>query len=430
MSAPASPAPAPSNGYVRLIRENANFRRLWGGNVVSLFGDWFNTIAIYELVKELTGSELALGLVFLTKMLPMALVAPIAGVVVDRLNRRHVMIASDVVRGVLVLGFLLVDEASDLWLIYTLTALQIGVSAFFFPAKSASLPNIVSKEDLLAANALMSATWSTMLALGAAAGGAAVEYLGIEMVFVFDALTYAVSAWFIWRTRIPQDTEAAERGVNPVVAGLRKIGEGWRYLRERPPVGRMALAKAAWSIGGGAPVFMLVLLGDLVLPQSPAIGYSILLTARGLGTGVGPIAARSLFRDEARWPAVLGGCIVVSGAFYLGVGLVPWTGLWLVAGLVFLAHAASGANWVLSTTLLQQRSEDRFRGRVFSTDWLLTTLAQSASILAASLLLDADVLDLRTAILVSGAVSIATGFVWLAVIVPRERQAAQETAPV
>ena len=424
MSSPSAPAPS-SAGYVRLVRENADFRRLWGGNIVSLFGDWFNTIAIYELVKALTGSELAIGLVFLTKMLPMALVSPIAGVVVDRLNRRHVMIASDVVRAVLVLGFLLVDEASDLWLIYTLTAAQIGVSAFFFPAKSASLPNIVSKKDLLAANALMSATWSTMLALGAAAGGPAVEYFGLEAVFVFDALTYVVSAWFIWRTRIPQDTEAAERGVNPVAAGLRKIAEGWRYLRDRPPVGRIALAKATWAIGGGAPVFMLVLLGDLLLPQAPAIGYSILLTARGLGTGTGPIVARAVFTDEARWPAVLGGCIGVSGLFYLGVGLVPWSGLLVVVGLVFLAHAASGANWVLSTTLLQQRAEDRFRGRVFSTDWLLTTLAQSASILAASLLLEADALDLRTAILLSGVVSVVSGLLWLALIVPHERQAAR-----
>ena len=93
-------------GYWALVSGNKNFRRLWGGTLVSLLGDWFNTIALYVLVTELTGSPLALGAVFITKMLPWAVAAPLAGVVVDRYNRRWLMVGADGVRAVLVLGML------------------------------------------------------------------------------------------------------------------------------------------------------------------------------------------------------------------------------------------------------------------------------------------------------------------------------------
>ncbi len=414
------PDSASPSGYVEIVRANANFRRLWGGNIVSLFGDWFNTIAIYRLIEELTGSPLALGAVFITKMLPLAFASPVAGLIVDRWNRRRVMIGADLIRAVVVLGFLLVGDAGDVWLIYALTALQVTISAVFNPAKSASLPNIVPGKDLLTANALMSATWSTMLAVGAAVGGLAVEALGPQAVFVIDSATYLVSAWFIWRTVIPQDTEAVEPTATPVRDGLRTIVEGWQRLRERPSVGRIALAKAAWSLGGGASVFMLVLLAELLMPDQPALGIGLLYAARGLGTGLGPILARAWLPDARRWPVLLGVCISLSGLGYAAVSQTPW--LWMVMGLVVFAHAASGANWVLSTVLLQQRAEDRFRGRVFATDWLLVTLVNSVSVLAASLLLEYDVASLGTIFLLFAGVQVVTGLVWILTVVPAERR--------
>jgi MFS family permease len=417
------PRPLPDGspaGYVELVRRNTNFRRLWGGNIVSLFGDWFNTIAIYRLIEELTGSPLALGAVFITKMLPLALASPVAGLIVDRWNRRRVMIGADLIRAVVVLGFLFVGDAADVWIIYALTALQVTISAVFNPAKSASIPNIVPGRDLLTANALMSATWSTMLAIGAAVGGLAVEALGPEAVFVIDSATYLVSAWFIWRTVIPQDTEAAEPTATPVRDGLRTIVEGWRRLREVPSVGRIALAKAAWGIGGGAPVFMLVFLAEALMPAQPALGIGLLYSARGLGTGLGPILARAWLPDAQRWPALLGVCMALSGLGYILVSQVGW--LWAVVPLVIFAHAASGANWVLSTVLLQMRTEDRFRGRVFATDWLLVTLVESASVLAAALLLEYAVASLGTIILLFASVQVLTGLVWLLTVVPAERR--------
>jgi MFS family permease len=411
-------------GYWELISGNANFRRLWIGTLISLLGDWFNTIALYTLVSELTGSPLALGAVFITKMLPWALASPIAGVVVDRYNRRRLMVGADLVRAVVVLGFLMIDTPAEVPLLYLLIAAQVVTGAVFQPAKSASLPNITTPRELLTANAVMSATWSTMLAVGAALGGLATEALGTTAVFWIDSATYVVSAAFILATRIPQDTQPADTGL--LRSAVREISDGWQHLRTHPRIGRIALAKATWAVSGGALVYMLALLGDRIAPGALAAGIGVLFMARGIGTGIGPIVVRRLFQDRTQWPTVIGGAIAACGASYLAVGLVPWTpttaGVALVCTIVVLGHAASGGNWVLSSVILQKRTADAYRGRVFSTDWLLVMLAESASILIASLVLEAGWLDLATAFQVFAGVQVACGLLWLAVIVPRERR--------
>ncbi|OZC04537.1 MFS transporter [Rubricoccus marinus] len=409
-------------GYLALIRGNRNVRRLWGGTLVSLFGDWFNTLALYRLALELTGSELALGGVLLTKLLPLALAAPVAAALVDRLDRKHVMIGADLLRAVIVLGFLFVREPGDLWLLYTLAFCQIAVSAAFGPAKSAALPNITARGELLTANALLSASWSVMLALGAAAGGPAVDLFGTDAVFIFDAVTYLVSAAFIAGMTIPQERAEASGG-SVLAQAWRQSADGIRYLRENARVLRPALAKATWTLGGGGLMLCLALIGDRLFPSAGTTGIGLLFAARGLGTGIGPILARALFRDTRRWFAVLGACIAISGAGYLAVGSLSWepgtSALLLLATVVF-AHAASGANWVLSTTILQMRTEDRFRGRVFTADWLILALVESASTLAASVALEMGV-PLRTAVLAFASIQVAAGLTWLLVMVPAER---------
>lgn len=416
----ATPEAGPA-GYLELVRGNRDFRNLWIAEVVSLLGDWFNTIALYKLVSDLTGSPFALGAVFIFKMLPLGLASPLAGLLVDRLNRRRVMIVSDLVRAVLVLGFLLVDTAAEVPLLYVLITLQVVVGSVFQPARSASLPNVTSSRELLTANTLSAATWSTMLAIGAALGGVATELLGTSAVFLIDSGTYLVSAAFVVRTVIPQDTEPAEAG--PLVRkAVRKIVDGWRYLRHHPACGRIALVKAAWSLGGGAMVYMLTLLGGEVAPAAQAAGIGVLFAVRGLGTGVGPIVARKLFLDAAAWPAVMGFNILLSGVAYATLFHLPFA--WLVLVPIFLAHAGSGANWVFANVLLQRRTEDRYRGRVFATEWLLITVADAASILTASWLLETGVLTLRTGFLTFGLIQTATAAVWFATVVRAEKRSA------
>jgi MFS family permease len=410
-------------GYWELIRGNINFRRLWTGNLISLLGDWFNTIAIYTLVVELTGSPLALGAVFITKMLPWAVAAPLAGVIVDRYNRRRLMIGTDIARAVVVLGFLLIDTPGEVPWLYALLTAQVVIGAVFQPAKSASLPNITTPRELLTANALMSATWSTMLAVGAALGGLATEAFGTTAVFWIDSATYLVSAVFIYGTTIPQDTKPGKQSL--LHSAAREITEGWQHLRAHPRIGRIALAKATWAIGGGSLVYTLALVGDQIAPGALAAGIGVLFMARGIGTGIGPIIMRGVFTDRDKWPTVLGGAIAFCGLCYMAISYVPWDPTMavvvLTCALVVAGHAASGGNWVLSTVMLQKRTEDRYRGRVFSTDWLFVMATESASILLASTLLELGWLDLAECIRLFAGLQIASGILWWLLVVPRER---------
>ena len=420
MEDPSQPS-SDSVGYLELIRTNVQFRRLWIGTLVSMLGDWFNTIALYKLIATLTGSPLALGAVFLSKMLPWALVSPLAGYLVDRFNRRRLMIVADLLRAVVVLGFLFVHKVEHIPWVYVLIMLQIVLGSVFNPAKNASVPNITHPRELLTANALSSATWSVMLALGAGLGGLATEWFGTDAVFILDSGTYLVSAYFIYRTRIPQHTEpASQSGVSHAYT---QILDGWRYMIHYPQIGRIALAKTTWALGGGGMVYMLTLLGESIMPAAQATGIGLLFCIRGIGTGVGPILARNLFENRKTWPALLGSCVVISGLFYTTVGTNAAL-IWIVIA-IFSAHAASGATWVLSTVLLQERSEDRFRGRVFASDWLLVLLTDSVSILSASLLLEFQILTLNAAFTLFAAIQILCGLAWLLFITPSEKRMLQ-----
>ncbi|MBZ0114728.1 MAG: MFS transporter, partial [Thermoanaerobaculia bacterium] len=246
----------------------------------------------------------------------------------------------------------------------------------------------------------------------------ATEAFGERAVFLLDSATYLVSAFYVTRTRIPQDTDDPGSG-SILRIGATKIVEGWSYLRRVPAVGRLTLAKAGWSLGGGGLVYLLALLGDEVAPHAAAAAMGFLYSARGIGTGLGPVLARRFLPDSGTWSVAMGWCILTSGLFYAAVAWYPWT--YWVALPVLAAHTASGANWVMTTVLLQRRSEDRYRGRVFATEWLLIMAADALSILTASLLLEHEILDLAGAFVLFGAIQVSCGLAWLLVVVPRER---------
>src|SRR2546423_9437783 len=128
--------------YLQLLRTNRNFRLLFVGQAISQLGDWFNAVAVYALLLDLTGSATAVAWMLITQSLPVAVVGPLAGVVVDRVNRRRLMIASDLVRGVLIVGLLLVRRGDQVWIAYVVMALTMSASAFFEPARTATIPNI------------------------------------------------------------------------------------------------------------------------------------------------------------------------------------------------------------------------------------------------------------------------------------------------
>ena len=188
-----------SVGYGQLIRQNKSFRYLWSGQIISLLGDWFNLIASATLIATLTQSGAAVGGLFVVRMLAPFLMSPIAGVVADRYNRKHIVMTTDILRGLIVLCFVLVQEPEHVWLIYVLTAIQSALQGFFFPAWNSILPDITTSEELGAANALSSATWSVMLAFGAALGGIVSGIIGVYPAFIIDGITFFISVTILSR---------------------------------------------------------------------------------------------------------------------------------------------------------------------------------------------------------------------------------------
>ena len=309
-----------SAGYWALLRDNPNYRRLWLGLAASMIGDWFRTMALYHLVLKLTGaSGLALGGVMIAQTVTLFLLSPVAGVVADRFSRKWIMIGTDLVRAVLALGFLLITSAEQLWLAYVLTAVLSSVSTFFHPAYAATIPNITTRRELVAANALGSASWAAMLAIGTALGGLVTARFGTTEAFLLDAASYVVSAAFIMRVAIPSTAGSPDTGHN----GWQAFRHGLSYMTARPYVLRLLSVKAC-SVGLTGGMMILIALFAENIFEAGAIGMGTLFMSRGLGALLGPLLARRLVGEEPQtMVGTIGAAFLVTGGFYVLFGATP-----------------------------------------------------------------------------------------------------------
>ena len=377
------------NPYRALLAGNRNYRLLWFGQIVSQLGDWFNSVAIYALLLELTGTATSVALMIIVQFLPMAVIGPVAGVVVDRMNRRRLMIGADIMRGVLILLLLAVRRADQVWLVYVVMGAAVSLTAFFEPARTAVIPNVTTRSALLTANALSSATWSAMLAIGAGAGGLVTAVLGRNAAFLVNALSFFASAVIIGRTSFNAEPPEVKRPAGwSSLTGFGDLVEGIRYVRSDRHVAALMLVKAGWGIAGGILLLMTVM-GERVFPVggSAAAGIGVLYAARGVGAGIGPILARAWLgqRPEEMRRAIAPSFFLVS-AFYLMLSWSPTIGL--ASAALIGAHAAGSVLWVFSTVLLQMSVPDRFRGRVFSAELALLMVISAASSYACAFALD------------------------------------------
>ncbi len=411
-----SVGPEVPSGYLELLRGNRNFRLLWLGQVVSQLGDWFDTIALYTLLSNLTeDSGRAIGLMLVARFLPSFFVGPLSGVVADRFSRRTILIVSDILRAGVVLGFLFVRRPDQIWLVYALTVLQLVFSTFFEPAKTAVIPSIVSGRELVAANAISSATWSVMLTLGAASGGVVTGWFGTDAAFILDSLTYLASALLIARVRFPRRPERAKSKLTIGKAlGITDTVEGARYVWQRPRVLALLLVKPAWGAGGGI-LTLLVVFGEKIFPIGgrPAAGIGVLYAARGIGTAIGPILMRRVAGEtRANMQTAIGVAFLVGGLFYAAFGVA--TSFVVAIIVLMIAHAGGSVVWVNSTVLLQRAVEDNFRGRVFAAELALLTLTMAASNYLTGELLDRFHFSPRAVTIGIGIFFILPGLLWFA----------------
>ena len=368
--------------YWRLLRNNRDFRLLYFGSLISLGGDWFLTVALLDLVLSLTGSATLASLMLLCQTLPIFFFAPIAGHAVDRLDRRKVMIAVDLLRTVACLIPLLARSVVLLPFAYLgVILISIG-SAYFEPASQAALPNIVEGEELAAANVLMGSTWGTMLAVGAAIGGLVTMRFGRDLSFVVDAISFLGSALILMSMRAKFTETRAEHHAHPPL--LESVRETIAYARQHPRVLSLLVSKGGYGMGAGV-IAMLSVFGRQIF-HGGAFGIGVLFAARGMGALIGPFLIRAVGGRPDRQYRLISASILLFGLGYASLGLSRT----LLAGCaaVFFAHLGGGAQWQTSTLGLQREVPDWIRGRVFSADWGFATLTMSISSLIAGIAAD------------------------------------------
>jgi MFS family permease len=399
-------------GYLELLHINRNYRNLWFGQVVSELGDWLATVALLNIMLDLTGRAMVVGWFFIIVYIPSAVIGPLSGMLADRFDRKKIMIAMDLTRAILVLGYLLVHRADQIWLIYLIATVEVAMMTVFEPARNAIIPDICSRRQLVAANALGSITWSCILVLGAAVGGIITAVFGRQVCYVADSLSFIGSAFFLARVR--SHAKPPSQAHRSIAAGFRDIYQGFQYMRSCPRVMVLVLVKAGWYCGGGV-ILLLSVFGKQVFPVmgSGAAGIGVLYAARGIGAALGPVAARRMLGESAgaMRHAITAG-FLVSSACYIVFGQ---SRLVVIAALaVALAHAGSSMTWVFSTVLLQLEVPSEFRGRIFATEFVLVTLGFALSNYVSGYWLDALHLTPRTVATLLGIYFSIPAVLWIA----------------
>ena len=399
-------------GYWRLLRSAPNFRRVWFAQLISGCGDWFYSVAIYSLLLELTGRAETVAWAAILQILPMMLLGPVAGAFNDRLSRRKVMLVSDLVRACLVLCMLAIRREDQIWLLYTLLALEIGNAAFFEAGRNAILPSLVKRVNLPVANALGSTTWSLTVTLGSALGGFAVAYLGRGFVFVANSISFLVSAWFVYRVRAFERHLAGSRKMSWLdAASFRPIVEGFAYMVRDWRLLTLLTLKFGLGIMGARVVLTTILgSGDFRVGESAALGMAMLFAFQGSGSILGPLVVGHRFSrsQPTMRVAVLVGYLAAGTGYMLFSQMehVPAAGLCLV-----LAHGGGALVWVFSTTLLHFNVDNRYLGRVFAADMGLFMGTASVSTYVMGQILDAGVAA-RTGALGLGIAMLGPAVVW------------------
>ena len=358
--------------YLDLLRDNRDFRLLYVATLISLAGDWFLTVALLDLVLEISSSATLASLIVVLQTLPIFIATPFAGHLIDRVDRKKLMILVDVIRAGAALLPLLTRDASTLVFAYLgVVIISIGV-AYFDPAASAALPNMVSDRQLAPANVLIGSTWGTMLAVGAALGGLVTMQFGRNTAFVVDAISFLFSSFLILLIRSPF---SEERDTKEHPGFFESMGETFRYAKAHPRVLALLTSKGGFGIGGGV-VAMLGIFGREVF-RGGAAGIGVLYAARGIGALLGPFLVRWSSRSDDDQYRKIAYCGAIFGLGYILLAVSP--SLMLGAIVVGLAHIGGGAQWLTSSYGLQREVPDRIRGRVFAADYGLVTLTMSIS---------------------------------------------------
>jgi MFS family permease len=408
--------------YSELLRNNQNFRRLWCGQVISELGTWFSAIAELGLIRLLSGSTLMTALLLVARTLPFLLISQFAGVAVDHGNRKRILIASDLIRALLALGYLTTNLGAPAWTVVLWTALMTSAGTYFEAAKNAAVANVAKQEELLTANVLMFSTRFLQLTLGAALGGLTAAKFGYEAAFIINSLSFVASAYFIWLIPgevMQQAPEAQddETGSKPASKDFwREVREGLSYIWATPFVRGVILVNVGWATGGGMNNLLFDRLAGHEFANATGdrgdIGLAALWTAAGAGLFIGMMLARragAWASEEKRAGLLIGWALLAHGLLWALAGTMPT--LWTMALAVMASRAILGAEFGVQETLMMRVLPDEYRGRVFTTDRALELTTMTVSMVVAGFLL--RYLSPRTMMVASGLLAGSPGLLWL-----------------
>ena len=383
-----------------VLRTNRDVRRLFIADNISIMGDYFTYVALAGLVKDSTNSNLMVALVYVAFTLPSFFISPIGGAVVDKFDRKQVLVIVSLMQALCAVGLLFIT-ASTIWLGLLAQVCITGLSAFINPAVSAALPNVVrNAEELRHANALFGASWGAMVFLGAAFGGYFSQTFGRTATFAVDIATFVIAAGLIALIKTPMQEQTAAPARTPV-RPWHDMREAFHFAQSDHAIFALTASKATFAVGAGAVSQLAILAADAF--QSGDGGHGLLLAARGLGAALGPLLVTRLVRNN--FSRLLTICGISGFAFslcYLGVSVAPTLGVACLC--IMVAHFGGGAQWTLSTLGLQMRSPDHLRGRVLAADMALATLMMGLSSIASGVL--GEFFPVRIAIAIMGGTAV------------------------
>src|SRR5215471_864243 len=431
-----------SASYAEILKHNRDFRRLWIGQLISELGTWFSFIAELGLVRHYSGAPLSTVALLSARLLPFLVFAPFAGVLVDRLSRKKILIASDLMRALVALGYLAVGSPGQLWIVYACGAAMSSFSVFFEGAKNAALPNIVSPREVLTANVMMYSTRFLQFALGSALGGVTAARFGYDVAFLVNSASFIASGLLIWlipaaRMRKAAAAASAAGSVGgsvavldaevPEIEGVVGSGktvrafvtdflEGLTYIRSNSFVRGIILVNIGWATGGGMINLLYDRMGGhvFVTGADDRGDWSVatLYTAGGVGLFVGMLLARragAWITGEKRAGRFVGWSLFLYGALFAAAGVMPT--LYSMAVLLAASRVVLGMEFGVQETFMMRVLPDSIRGRVFTTDRSLELGMMTLSMTAGGWLL--AVMDPRTLMVIAGLLSASPGVIWL-----------------
>lgn len=421
--------------FRQLLRDNKNIRLLWTGQVVSEIGDWLNNIVVLAMTISFAGKGregLALAVYAMARHVPLFVFGPIAGVIADRFDRRRLMICSDIVRAVLALGFLLASYADSLLMIYVVGTSIFCASSFFNASKRATIPNLTNNTDeLITANALTASTTAATIAVGSAIGGIAATFLGREIVFVLNAVTFLISAEIIRRItyRKPQVSspetqvisikpKASKSVIKILTQAFLDFREGLSYVKNINVLFVIFIVAGGWGLGNGAARATYSLFGAYFgksatngLVSNPTeFGISVLFVAMGLGGVLGaPLARRFSSAGQTKTESRMWRSIFFDGCGLAVFSFAP--SLWVGAFILILREMNFAIWWTAQQTIMMSQTEDRFAGRVFASFETITTLTMVGSMFLCGIA--ADKYGISPVAFIGGVIIALSSLFWL-----------------